>query len=530
MALCIEIHAPTLTDPLLVYETGNSDSRLYAGGIGSISRQTDLYTGTDAVASAGIVKTSVDNRDGLLSPDGCFAPDWREVFLTAQIDDRPIFVGRAVNIREGVAGVRVDIHWRDLVDDFLAQQIEGIPGQIDGANILASTDLTAALEKFGILDVEVADIDLWVPQSTTTLRKWLIPVLGMAGYTLDWTGAVGGGAIDAQLLAQYEGRFGNDPDLPTFTDEHLVGDVRWDSGREQVLNIWKGARRFWNSATLMFDMDEFTAYGDTRPESLAALSRSLYGDRSADLDLSSVRADRATLLSLINRMINRRAWAHPRGTMKLAGPDAAALRIGDGFFSAFNFGVRAGRGLHRVWRVVGRTLDMVTETTVVRAEIRDGRDADYQVLFGLVPPAPPPAPPPVPDPPLNPPPDPPMGLFDQFGIDLSVERGVPAAFIRFADWDIEIPNTALTGTARSFVRAIDLGNNGSVYLSLWNAHFTAAVRATIRITITAGGNSVTVTGIPDPTSPYHWVPSNRAAVEALLEGYGGTVFSVRVQA
>ena len=63
--------------------------------------------------------------------------------------------------------------------------------------------------------------------------------------------------------------------------------------------------------------------------------------------------------------------------MTIAGPEAAALRIGDGFATDFALGVTAGRGLSRTWRVQGRTVDLMTETTTLYAEMRDGRDADY---------------------------------------------------------------------------------------------------------------------------------------------------------
>ena len=53
------------------------------------------------------------------------------------------------------------------------------------------------------------------------------------------------------------------------------------------------------------------------------------------------------------------------------------MRIGDGFETDFALGVAAGRGLSRTWRVQGRTIDLLTETTTLFAEMRDARDADY---------------------------------------------------------------------------------------------------------------------------------------------------------
>ena len=64
--------------------------------------------------------------------------------------------------------------------------------------------------------------------------------------------------------------------------------------------------------------------------------------------------------------------------MSLSGEVAADLRIGDGFITDFNFNVNLGRGLHRTWRVIGRTFDMRDEVIKIEAEMRDGRDEDYQ--------------------------------------------------------------------------------------------------------------------------------------------------------
>ena len=380
MALRLAIHAPTLTAPLVLYETGASESRLYERGIGTVTRRVDLYTGRDSTASAGRIKTTLDNRDALLSPDGVFAPRWRDVLLVASIDGDVVFVGRAERISEGTAGVQVVVHWRDLVDDFFAQQIEGVPGRIAGANVRAATTLRAVLETYGIEAVGLPTLDMWLPEETTTLRRWLLPALSALGYTVDWSATLSADATQftVSLIAQSEIVFGNESLLPLFSDQDLIGHPTWDSGREQVFNRWSGERRFWDEIEREFKNETVEADGGGAKDSLPALSREFFGDRKAGLALVQLRIGRATLQRYMDDLINRRAWPHPRGTMTLQGAFAASLRIGDGFLSTFDLGASIGRGLHRVWRVHGRTIDLLTETIKVEAEMRDDRDPDYR--------------------------------------------------------------------------------------------------------------------------------------------------------
>ena len=373
MALRLWIQAPTLTvGPLTLYETGNP-GRLYPDRLSSITRKTDLYTGRDSIASAGTLTTVLDNRDGLFSPDGVFAPRWRDALIVAQIDSNVVFIGRAEKTGEGTAGVQATIQWRDLVDDFLAQQI---PGAGDD-NVAAQTDLTTTLQGLGVPTGALASQAMWLPQETTTLRRWLSPVMAALGLTLDWTATARGDEIDTGFRLQEEATFGNGPQLPRFIDKQLIGDVRWDSGRSQVFNLWSGNRRFFDTAAARFDSEDIEALGDPAQFGVVRYSREHFGERKARLDLSQVNDTRQRIVDIADDVINRRAWQHSRGDFTLRGGEASALRIGDGLVTDFALGVTAGRGLSRIWRVQGRTVDLLDETTKLYCEVRDGRDADY---------------------------------------------------------------------------------------------------------------------------------------------------------
>ena len=373
MALRLWIQAPTLTSgPLNLYETG-APGRLYPDMLSSITRKVDIYTGRDSIASAGTLTTVLDNRDGLFSPDGVFAPRWRDAVIVAQIDANVVFIGRAEKTGDGTAGVKATIQWRDLVDDFLAQQIPGAGDDM----LVAQTDLTATLQALGVPTGTTASQSMWLPRETTTLRKWLSPVLAALGLTLDWTATARGDEIDAGFRLQTEATFGNGPQLPRFIDAQLVGDARWDSGRSQVFNLWSGQRRFFDAADARFDSEDVEALGDPAAFGIVRYSREHFGERKARLDLSQVQDTRERIIEIANDVINRRAWPHPRGDFTLRGAEASALRIGDGLVTDFALGIAAGRGLSRVWRVQGRTVDLIDETTKLYCEVRDGRDADY---------------------------------------------------------------------------------------------------------------------------------------------------------
>ena len=378
MALTLTVYAPTLTGGrLVIYESGEPSPRLYPDSLSSIARKVDLYTGRDAIASAGVLKTVLENRDGLFSPDGVFAPRWRDVAIVAEVDDRIVFIGRAETTDESVVGAKASIGWRDLVDDLLAQQVEGIPSRIAGADVLASTTLVSAVASLGLPTAGLPALRLWVPERTTTIRQWLLPVLAATGWTIDWSAAIAGGVLTTDFRLTNEDEFSNEASIPRFLDKHLVGDPKWDSGRAQVFNVWEGRRRFWDAVEGKFETEDIAALGQDTQASLPALSREYFGDRKARVDLSQIREDRVTIVGYMNAVINRRAWPHPRGTMTVRGAEAAALRIGDGFVTDFGLGVAGGRGLSRTWRVQGRTVDLLTETTTLYAEMRDGRDADY---------------------------------------------------------------------------------------------------------------------------------------------------------
>ena len=241
MTARLTVFAPVLDGGrLVVYETGEASPRLYPDSLSSIARKVDLYTGRDAVASAGLMKTVLDNRDGLFSPDGVFAPRWRDVAIVAEIDDRIVFIGRAESTSESVVGAKVSIGWRDLVDDLLAQQVEGIPSRIAGADVLASTTLTSALDSLGLPSAGLPALNLWLPERTTTIRAWLLPVIAALGWSIDWSANIVGGKLVTDFRLANELEFSNEAAIPRFIDRHIVGDVSWDSGRSQVFNVWEG--------------------------------------------------------------------------------------------------------------------------------------------------------------------------------------------------------------------------------------------------------------------------------------------------
>ena len=374
------VQAPTLTGgPLTLYETGKP-GRLYPARLASVTRRVDLYTGRDSVASAGTLSTTLDNRDGLFSADGLFSPHWRDVTLVAQVDLSVVLVARAEKTSEAGAGTQAMVQWRDLVDDFLAQQVSGVGGDETDAEVVASANLRTTLEGLGLPITGVPDLDLWLPEETTTLRKWLSPVLAAHALTIDWTATAtaSGDEIDIGFRIQGDEEFGNEAGLPRFTNAHLIGDPRWDSGRDQVFNLWTGRRRFYDTMAGRFQTEDLQARGRPAPFSTAVYSREHFGERKARLDLSQVRADAATITGIVDDIINQRAWPHSRGDFTLRGPEASALRLGDGLVTDFGLGIRAGRGLSRVWRVHGRTVDLLSETTKLYVEARDGRDADYE--------------------------------------------------------------------------------------------------------------------------------------------------------
>ena len=199
------------------------------------------------------------------------------------------------------------------------------------------------------------------------------------GYTIEWAATVdSNGEIDATFRLQSEDEFGNEASIPRFVDRHLVGDAKWDSGRDQVFNIWSGRRRFWDMRrTRKFETEDIECRGLYNPSSGPAASRVTYGERKGRLDLSMVRAERYEVRAIVDAAIRKRYWPHQRAHLTLRGPEAAAMRIGDGFVSDFALAIAEGRGLARTWRVIGRTVDLLNEITKIYCEARDGRDADY---------------------------------------------------------------------------------------------------------------------------------------------------------
>ena len=383
MTLRIEVRGPGLTSgPLVLYETG--EQGLIFGRPGAISRRVDIYSGRDVLASGGSWTTTLHDPDGLFAPDGLFGQDWREVTITAAIDTRLVFVGRADQILTpaGGAGQRTQVRWRDLVDNFLAQPVDGVdPDQAD-LRIVARTTLASALRRYGIVPrTPPPALGLWLPERTSTLRQWLWPVLAALGYELDWAGTVIGDTLATGIYVAEPDGFGNTSGagLPVFFDQHLVStSPRIDHGREQVVNLWSGRRRFWDAAEMKFDREDVNAYGSLQIASLAVASRSIYGARRARMDLSQIDELLGTIRGIADRLIGRRLWPHARAEFLVRGRDAADLHIGDGFVTGLAYESTLGRGLSRVWRVIGHTLDMERETVKLYAEARDGRDADYR--------------------------------------------------------------------------------------------------------------------------------------------------------
>ena len=291
----------------------------------------------------------VEDRDGVFSPTGIFSR-WADATVAVSIDGEPVFIGKpetVVNTGRS-AGLVSRVGWRDLVDDLLTRQIQGIRSQArEGLIVVAQVSLSDLLTAYGITLPAVPNLVLWYPERTQTLRQWVVPVLSALGYTLDWSAA--GGVTAATFDGAHESRFRNTAALPIFRDAHLEASRSpdWSSGREQVVNIWTGKRRFFDEDELRFQTQDINGYGDLRVSSVAAGSRARYGERKARLSLEAVSGLEGTVRRVADALINRRAWPHPRATFRLLGTDAARLRIGDGLVSAFGFASSAGVGLRR---------------------------------------------------------------------------------------------------------------------------------------------------------------------------------------
>ena len=77
----------------------------------------------------------------MFSPNDVFALDWRTVTLVAAFDDNVVFVGLAKKAEDrDCQSATLDIQWRDLVDDLLAQQVPGVESEVvDAVEIVAET-------------------------------------------------------------------------------------------------------------------------------------------------------------------------------------------------------------------------------------------------------------------------------------------------------------------------------------------------------------------------------------------------------
>ena len=380
MTLVVTVHSPLLTGgELEIYRSGATGSARLFRGSSPVVRRADIFTGSQSVASAGTWSMEVADRDGVFSPTGIFSR-WAEATVSVSIDAQPVFIGKpeTVSSTGRAAGLKARVVWRDLVDDLLTRQVDGIESQArEGLIVIAQVPLASLLAAYGIVLPALPQLTLWYPERTQTIRQWVIPVLAALGYSLDWDAS--GGITAATFTGAHESRFRNSAVVPVFHDAHLEGGRApdWSSGREQVVNLWTGRRRFFDVQELRFGTSAVNAYGDLRVSSVAAGSRERYGERKARLNLEAVAGIEGVTRRIADDLINRRTWPHPRAVFRLIGADAAALRIGDGFVSSFSFATSAGAGLRRVWRVQGRSVDLEVESATIYAESRDARDEDY---------------------------------------------------------------------------------------------------------------------------------------------------------
>lgn len=380
MTLRVTVHSPLLTGGSLeIYRSGQVGSSRLHEGSSPVVRRADVFTGSQSVASSGTWRMALADPDGIFGPTGIFSR-WSDASVSISLDGAPVYVGKpeSVVVSGKSTGLVVNITWRDLVDDLLTRQIQGIRAQSrEGLIVLGQVRLDALLASYGITLPALPDLTLWYPERTQAIRQWVVPVLSALGYTLDWDAS--GGVEAATFTGAKETRFLNTASLPVFTDAHLEGTrpPDWTSGREQVVNVWSGRQRFFDGEVLRFDTRDVNAYGDLRITSVAAGSRARYGERKARLNLEAVSGIHGTVRRIADDLINRRSWPHPRATMRLLGSDAGTLRIGDGIVTDFRFDTTAGAGLNRVWRVQGRSVDLETESVMLYVESRDARDEDY---------------------------------------------------------------------------------------------------------------------------------------------------------
>ena len=385
MTLVVTVWSPLLTGGSMeIYRSGAAGSARLLEGSSPVARKTDVFSGADSVASAGTWRMQVHDPDGIFGSDGIFAR-WDAATVSVTIQGEPVFIGRPETVESAGshAGITARIVWRDLVDDLLARQVRGIRSQArEGLIVVAQARLVEFLAGFGITVPSPPEMTLWYPERTQTLRKWLVPVLSALGYSLDWDAS--GGVTAARIVGAHESRFRNSASLPIFRDAHLEGGraPTWTSGREQVINLWSGRRRFFNEESLRFETQDVNGYGDLRISSTAAGSRTRYGERAARLSLEAISGLEGVIVRVADDMINRRAWPHPRATFRLIGRSAAALRIGDGLVTSMALATSQGIGLRHVWRVQGRSVDLETESATLYCERRDDRDEDYRHWSG----------------------------------------------------------------------------------------------------------------------------------------------------
>ena len=385
MTLAVTVWSPLLSGGRMeLYRTGATGSARLLEGLSPIVRKTDVFTGSQTVASSGTWRMEVHDPDGVFGPDGIFTR-WDAATVSVEIQGEAVFIGRPETVESvgSHAGLTSRIVWRDLVDDLLACQVRGIRSQSrEGLIVVAQAQLNEFTAGFGITLPSPPNLTLWYPERTQTLRKWIVPVLSALGYSLDWDAS--GGIAAARIVGAHESRFRNSASLPIFRDAHLEGSraPTWTSGREQVINLWSGRHRFYNEEALRFDTRDVNGYGDLRVSSVAAGSRARYGERAARISLEAVSGLEGVIVRIADEMVNRRAWPHPRATFRLIGRSAAALRIGDGLVTAMALATSRGIGLRHVWRVQGRSVDLEKESATLYCERRDDRDEDYRHWSG----------------------------------------------------------------------------------------------------------------------------------------------------
>ena len=129
MTLRVEFFSPAIKNSrFLVYESGVRENYMTNRNIKPFSRKIDLYGGDRSIAVGGYWNLELYDPQGFFSETGIFSPDLRSVVATVTLGERVVFVGRAekINHKSKDGGLLTSIQLRDIVDDLVAQRVEGI--------------------------------------------------------------------------------------------------------------------------------------------------------------------------------------------------------------------------------------------------------------------------------------------------------------------------------------------------------------------------------------------------------------------